>query len=567
MIRRLALAAALFAAACTGEAPSPAVGDWSGNIQAPPISPRLGVHIESEGGELTGSIDLPDRGVWDKPVEDVSYEDGVLAFSSTFGGDQSDSDVGRFTATWNEETGTWAGEIVRSGGRVQVSLKEGEYQPPPAIDGLDGRWEGDLQAAGQALTLVLRVETGDHGTFALMDSPDQLAMGMPVSDLAREGQTVSFSIPSVSGSYAGELSAGGDSLTGTFSQLGQSFPLELTRTAAASDAGPNRPQVPEKPYAYREEEVTYSNDQADVQLAGTLTLPEQAQWGAGPYPAAILVSGSGAQDRNEALMGHKPFLVLADHLTRKGIAVLRYDDRGVGGSGGVHQDSKFADIASDIEAGLAYLRSRSEIDDDRIGLIGHSEGGITTPMVAARDPNVAFVVIMAGPAVPGVELMREQQRLISEAMGVPAPMQALNRQMLDAVAQAPTPEAAEAEIRRLAAGLPEAQLNAILQQLTSPYIVEFLNYDPQPVLDALDEPVLAINGSKDLQVPADQNLPAMRRLFADHPDATVVELEGLNHLFQTAETGSIIEYQQIEETFAPAALNTISDWIAERMNP
>lgn len=564
MFRRLVFSAALLAAACTGERSSPAVGEWIGNLEAPPVSPRLGVHIESEGGALAGSIDLPDRGVWNKPIEDVSFEDGVLAFSSTFGGDEPDSAVGRFEARWNEETETWEGEIVRRGGRVKVSLKEGEYQPPPVIEGLDGRWEGGLEIPGAGdLTLVLRVETGDHGTFALLDSPDQLAMNLPVASLSREGQTATFNIESVGAAYAATLSDDGETLSGTFTQVGQKFPLELRRAAATASAAPNRPQVPEKPYPYHEEEVTYRNMDAGVTLAGTLTLPQ----GQGPFPAAILVSGSGAQDRDESLMGHKPFLVLADHLTRKGIAVLRYDDRGVGGSGGVHQDSKFADIASDIEAGLAFLRGRPDIDDERIGLIGHSEGGLTTPMVATRDPEVAFVVIMAGPAVPGIELLREQQRLIAEAMGVPQPMQTLSRSMLDAVAEAETPEAAIAEIRRIGAAFPAAQLDAAIQQLTSPYILEFLAYDPAALLEKLETPVLAINGSKDLQVPADQNLPAMRRLLADNPDATVVELEGLNHLFQTAETGSISEYQTIEETFAPKALDTISDWIVQRVKP
>ena len=555
-------AIAVLAAACTPQ-PEPAslaAGDWTGELSAPGQSLRLAFHITETDGQLTGTGDSPDRGLWDWNLSDVNLEDETLTFVMPL---NTQGLTGAVKTTWDAQTKTWTGEVTGAGQRIPISFTAGTIEPFAIVEGLDGRWEGDMDVgAAQPLTIVFRIKTDDHGTLALMDSPTQMAANIPVNSPVIEGDKVSLTVEQALGTYTGTLAEDGQSMTGEWVQMGQRYALDLTRSELSkdSDAGPNRPQeAATDPHPYTVEEVTFDNTNAGVTLAGTLTLPE----GDGPFPAAILVSGSGAQNRNEELMGHKPFLILADHLTRKGVAVLRYDDRGVGGSGGVHQDSTIEDIASDIEAALVYLQLRPEIDNARTGLIGHSEGGMTTPLAATRNPYVAFVVMMAGPAVPGDELLKEQQRQMGAAMGVPELMTVRNNAGVDAIATMNL-EDAKAEIAKIYVGMPDEVIATATAQLTNPYIVEFANYDPVPVLKQLKTPVLAINGNKDLQVPAEQNLPALRQIFGGHSDATVIELDNLNHLFQNAETGSVAEYGQIEETFAPVALNTISDWILER---
>jgi pimeloyl-ACP methyl ester carboxylesterase len=306
--------------------------------------------------------------------------------------------------------------------------------------------------------------------------------------------------------------------------------------------------------------VAYENELAGIQLAATLTIPP----GQGPFRAVVLITGSGPQDRDESLAGHRPFLVLSDYLTRRGIAVLRADDRGVGKSGGKFAAATTADFATDTEAGVAYLKTQPEIDPKKIGLVGHSEGGIIAPMVAARDSDVAFIVMMAGAGVPGDQILAEQSLLISEAGGKSRPEAEKNaareREILTLVKQ----EKDNAALReKLAALIPRAQVDTQLGQIASPWFRYFIAYDPATALRKVACPVLAINGEKDLQVPPRQNLPAIRKALeaAGNKDFEIAELPGLNHLFQTAKTGSPAEYAQIEETISPVALEKIAAWI------
>jgi pimeloyl-ACP methyl ester carboxylesterase len=305
-----------------------------------------------------------------------------------------------------------------------------------------------------------------------------------------------------------------------------------------------------------------------VHLAGTLTVPE----GPGPFPAVLLITGSGSQDRDETIFEHKPFLVLADDLTRRGIAVLRVDDRGVGGSTGGSPNDTTADFATDVEAGVAWLKACMEVDPKRIGLIGHSEGGVIAPMVAARDPAVAFVVLWAGSGVRGAELLAAQARAVAVASGAPpAAADEIFRhqsQMLQSVAGAPDAARARAALVKVAADadLPPPTDEAIAS-LTVPWTRWFIAYDPAPALRALKIPVLALIGGKDVQVLPEQNIPALRAALAGDAKAQVLELPGLNHLFQTAGTGGPAEYGKIEETIAPAALKLIGDWIVGVVGP
>jgi hypothetical protein len=333
-----------------------------------------------------------------------------------------------------------------------------------------------------------------------------------------------------------------------------------------------RPQTPVKPYPYREEDVAFDDGAARVKLAGTLTLPP----GPGPFPAVVLIAGSGPNTRDEPILGHKPFLVLADWLTRHGIAVLRYDKRGVGASGGDYAKATTLDFAADAEAAAAYLRGRKEIDPRRVGLIGHSEGGLIAPIVAAKDPKIAFIVMMAGPGVDGLDILMEQGRLITKAMGLTDAQAekgaALRKTMFDIVRSEKDPQVAAARLKAAAdawAKANDASPQAVELQanlVNTDWFRFFYDYDPAVTLRQLRCPVLALIGSKDLQVPADQNLPAIRAALAHDPGADVEELPNLNHLFQTARTGSPGEYAQIEETIAPLALDTITSWILKQVD-
>jgi len=328
-----------------------------------------------------------------------------------------------------------------------------------------------------------------------------------------------------------------------------------------------RPQNPVKPYPYRDEDVSYENKVQNVTLAATLTIPQ----GKGPFPGVLLITGSGPQDRDESLMQHKPFLILSDYLTRHGIVVLRADDRGTAKSTGVFATATTADFATDVEAGIAYLKTRAEVDPHKIGLIGHSEGGVIAPMVAARNKDVAFIVMMAGTGVPGDEILVAQGEAIAVASGK-APDEAAKdavkkREMLKLVETEKDEAVLEKELKEKMAGdVPEAQAGFAVKQLTSPWFRYFLAYDPATALRKVTCPVLAINGSLDKQVLPSQNLPPIRKALeeAGNKHFEIDELPGLNHLFQTAKTGSPAEYAQIEETMSPVALEKMSGWILKQ---
>lgn len=378
-------------------------------------------------------------------------------------------------------------------------------------------------------------------------------------------------------SYTGTWDAEAEAWVGTFTQ-GADLPLTLERglpdAAPEASAAPERvrPQTPMPPFGYLAENVAFDNPLTDgIRLAGTLTLPA----GDGPFPAAVLLSGAGPGDRDASALGHKPMMVLADHLTRNGIAILRYDDRGAGQSTGDFAAATWEDFAGDLGAAADFLRTRPDIRADAIGLVGHSEGGVIAPMAAAEDSGIAFIVMIAAPAKPFGETMQTQQRRAGLAQGRPAVdverAIALQSAVLAAIAGAPDKAQAQAAAREIlnpealaATGVPETARDALIDQLTSDWMLYALNYDPAVTLTTIEAPVLAIGGSLDQQVPAAENLPTIEAALADNPDATVVTLQGLNHFMQTAVPGAPPEFGEIAETFAPVALQTISDWINAR---
>jgi hypothetical protein len=447
--------------------------------------------------------------------------------------------------------------------------------------GIAGDWSGVLDVGAAKLTLVLHIaQSAGDALTATLDSPDQGANGIPVDAISLSNGTLKFEMKRIVASYEGALNSDGSEISGKFTQGGVSFPLTLKRGVMRKEP-PKRPQEPKPPYPYREEEVSYDNTTAQgVRLAGTLTLPKTQ----GPFPAVLLITGSGPQDRNESLLGHKPFLVLADHLTRQGIAVLRVDDRGAGKSTGKFGESTSADFASDALAGVAYLKSRPEINPQQIGLIGHSEGGLIAPMVAAKSKDVAFIVLMAGPGVTGEEILYEQAALMARAAGADAEAVAKNRKVQEqmfailktekdsAAAEIKLKEVTAAQLRQFSdeerkkAEASSAAIEAQINQVNSPWFRFFLTYDPRPTLRQVKAPVLAVNGELDLQVAPKQNLPEIEKALkaAGNRDYKIIELTRLNHLFQTAQTGAFAEYEKIEETISPTALNAISDWILGR---
>ena len=441
---------------------------------------------------------------------------------------------------------------------------------------LEGTWEGPLDVGATKLRLALKVTKAADGAFAAkLDSLDQGAKDLPVDAISLKDGVVHFEMKQLLAVFDGKLNEESSEIAGQFKQAGASFPLVLKRVAKPTTL--NRPQEPKPPFPYEEEEVSYENKRDGVKLAGTLTLPR----GKASSPAVILITGSGPQNRNEELLGHKPFLVLADYLTRLGVAVLRVDDRGVGGSTGNISNSTSENFASDVLAGIEFLKGRKGIDAKRIGLIGHSEGGLIAPLVASQSNDVAFIVLLAGPGLPGEEILYAQGALILKANGASAEALAKQRatqeMMFTILKQEKDNAAAEKKMREgfdkqmaSASETEKAQTKQVMEaqigMALSPWFRHFLTYDPRPTLAKVKCPVLALNGENDLQVPVTENLREIEATLkaAGNKDVTIARLPKLNHLFQTSETGSPSEYVKIEETFAPVALKTIGDWILTR---
>ncbi|MDR1864990.1 MAG: alpha/beta fold hydrolase [Bacteroidales bacterium] len=439
---------------------------------------------------------------------------------------------------------------------------------------ITGQWNGVLKVQGIQLRLVFHVTETATGYSATMDSPDQGATGIPVTAASFENRTLKMTVAGAGIEYEGILGEDGV-IAGAFRQMGQSFPLNLSKKAVET-AKTVRPQEPAKPYPYREEEVSFENAEAGITLAGTLTLPQKE----GSFPAVVLISGSGAQNRDEELMGHKPFLVIADCLTRNGIAVLRFDDRGTAASTGDFKTATSLDFSKDAEAAVKYLQTRKEINRKKIGLIGHSEGGIIAPMLASRSKDVAFIVLLAGTGVRGDRLLLSQQEAIYTASGMSMEawkeLKAFNEKAFEMVVRSTNTEQLKSDLTdylkqalkeypdQKPQGMSEEQfIQTSLSQMTSPWMIHFIKYDPVPALEKTKCPVLALNGEKDLQVPAKENLEAIFAALTKGGNrrVTIKEFSGLNHLFQECTTGLPAEYATIEQTFSPAALEEMLQWI------
>lgn len=442
---------------------------------------------------------------------------------------------------------------------------------------LSGAWEGVLAVNEKVkLRIVFNLSLYENESYnATLDSPDQGAKGIPVEGVKVRNDSIFIDVKAVGGKYIGRINGDQKSINGIWNQGGQSFELLLILTEEIVEL--KRRQEPKPPFPYKSEEVKFRNDEDNLTLAGTITLPNEGY----NFPAVILISGSGPQNRDEELMGHKPFLVLADHLTKNGFAVLRFDDRGVGESTGDFKSATTKDFVKDVLAAVSYLKSQGDIDTDKIGLIGHSEGGLIAPLAADQSRDVNFIALLAGPGVTGEEILYSQMKAIGLANGesqdeIENQIEFSNK-TYRIIKETEDVVAAEFQIRKLfnaefeqmneeekkKLGDPDVLLQTQLKIVLSPWFRFFLTYDPVPVLEKIKIPTLAIIGEKDLQVPYEENLEAIGNALekSGNENYEIRMLPGLNHLFQTAETGSPLEYGKIEETISPSALNVITNWL------
>ena len=433
----------------------------------------------------------------------------------------------------------------------------------PQID-ISGYWEGKIvMSPGNTLTLGFLVTAQKQGYDALFFVLEQGVTEMPVTAVEYDSHTITITLDSLQASYSGTYSTATDAIEGTFTQMGSSLPLELKR---GSSPTLYRPQEPKPPYPYLSEDVHFLQTPEHFLLAGTITRPP----GKGPFPAVVLVSGSGPQNRDEEIMGHKPFLLLADTLTRSGIVVLRYDDRGVAESAGDSTTATSLDLANDAQSAINFLKTQTYVDPDAIGILGHSEGGLIGPIVAQQYKSVAFLILMAGPGVKGLEVLEDQTAAIMRAQNIPEEIidqtVALNMSIYHLVLDSSKSLAERRkavyemlETANLAPSAIETQIDALF----SPWYVTFLELDPATFLAEVTIPVLILQGTKDTQVSATLNIPAIERALqkGNNPKFTTIIYDGLNHLFQPAESGGVEEYATIETTIDAQVLADIVIWI------
>jgi len=443
---------------------------------------------------------------------------------------------------------------------------------------ITGTWNGILKVQGMQLRLVFKVTKSENGYSSTIDSPDQGAKNIPVTNTTFENSKIKFEVTNAKIEYNGELSD--TKIIGTFKQGSQEFPMNLSKNPLEKEIL-KRPQEPTKPYSYYSEDVTFQNTKANISLSGTLTLPKKN----GFFPSVILITGSGPQNRNEELLGHKPFLVISDYLTKKGIAVLRYDDRGIGDSKGDFKTATTVDFATDVESAINYLQTRKEINKNKIGLVGHSEGGLIASIVASKSKDISFIVLLAGTGIQGDKLLLLQQKLISRAKGISETdikkSNQTNVKLFEIVIQSNDNQKFKTDLTNhiketlksdtsieIPNGLTKEEFISIqVNQISNPWMQYFIKFNPASVLEKVKCPVLAMNGEKDLQVPSNENLTAIKNALkiGGNENVTIKEFPRLNHLFQECKTGLPNEYAKIEQTFSPIVLTEISNWILNQI--
>jgi len=439
---------------------------------------------------------------------------------------------------------------------------------------LAGSWMGKLSVSGVTLRIVYNLSLIEKDSItATLDSPDQGAKNIKIGPVTLNGKDIKILAPVLMAEYSGTF-VNDTLIDGSFKQADMTFPLSLTKLTVPITF--KRPQEPLPPFQYISEDVAFTNDRFNINLAGTLTIPK----GEGPFPAVILITGSGAQNRNEEVFGHKPFMVIADHLTRNGIAVLRYDDRGIGKSEGNYSTATSADFATDAEAAFKFLKTNQKINSKLIGLTGHSEGGIIAPMVAAANREVAFIISLAGTGVRGDKVLHRQNKDLGLASGIAEAdvmksisinkklfavvrKEADDKKALEKMTSVYKKELAKEESSPEEINKELERFRQSSQAVVSHWFRYFMRTDPSLYWKKVKCPVLALNGEKDLQVAADVNLPAIEKALGSGGNRLIktIAFPDLNHLFQHCKTGTIAEYNGIEETFSPEVMKIMTEWI------
>lgn len=430
---------------------------------------------------------------------------------------------------------------------------------------ITGDWMGEITVGGGTLEIAYHIQKNATGYQAAMDIIKQGLSGAKADKATFVNDSIYLQFATFKIEYKGQLTNENE-VKGKLISNGHAIDLNLKKGTIVL----NRPQEPKPPFSYYTEEVTFTSTDG-IKLAGTLSLPAKT----GKYPMVIIVSGSGPQNRDGEVFGHKPYLLLADYLTKNGIGVFRFDERRQGASGGDFETITIDTSADDVEAAMTYLKSRKDITLTKMGLIGHSIGGAVGPVVAVETGKIDFLVLMAGPGVNGDKLMMSQKAALERLMGLNEMQIAQGRDIIKGAYDIITGTQLEATklkdslnsfyLKKYGSMIPEAQRTMIAEQLTAHEVLSLVRYKPATFLEKVKCPVLAINGSKDFQVSATENLPAIKAALekGGNKNVKTVELEGLNHLFQECTTGAKSEYPEIEQTMSPAVLELITGWIKE----
>ena len=457
---------------------------------------------------------------------------------------------------------------------------------------ITGTWQGTLDVQGNQIPLVFHIKKDSTNKWiAAFDSPSQHAFNLPCSEVILKDDSIILMMAIINGKYAGQLNKDKTQITGSWFQGAGTLPLTVKKTSeTATVKEQKRPQTPRPPFPYHSNDVVYTNADQSIQYGGTLTYPKtdslKNSAKINSYPAVILITGSSQQDRDETLFDHKPFAVIADYLTRRGFVVLRVDDRGIGKTTGIFSEATTMDFAKDLEAGLDFLEKQPMVNKNKIGLIGHSEGGMIAPIVADERKEIKFIILLAGPGIPIIDLMQQQMEAVSISNGASIVDARANGQLMRIVwDEAAKNEDSATTIRYIrikidswSKTLDTAMLakfksqdtaainNQITQALTalnSRWYRYFISFNPQPYLEKLDCKVLALNGSKDVQVIAASNLKGIKQSLqkSKSPKYDVIEIPGLNHLFQSCIRCNPSEYNDLEESFSPVALEMMGNWL------
>jgi pimeloyl-ACP methyl ester carboxylesterase len=550
-------------------------GEWSGTLQVGETQLELVLHLSKDSqGQWHAKIDSVSQAVFGMEASNVARTsvppDDTLKFELTAVGARYQ---GKISTDHSSIRGVWeqggTGLPLRFEKRAAGTAARASAN---SVSKAEGTWQGAIETGNMRIRLQMHLSHDDKGQLvAAIDSIDQGVQGIPASRVTEKGGELKFEIAAFNASYTGTLSATKNEINGQWSQNQNSEALNFRRSEQPLEV--RRPQTPSKPFPYKEEEVSFLAGDGKSILAATLTVPP----GSGPFPTAVLLAGSGPNDRDESIAGHKPFLVLSDFLTRKGIVVLRYDKRGSGKSTGDFASATIEDLEKDARAVLTFLKSRKEVDDKRLGVIGHGEGAILAAILATTSSdNVHWAVLLAPQATDGERTLLRQSELVARTGGMAEEQISrsleFDRKAYKAVKEekdfAVLQKRLEALVQEsgMSASMPPAAIQAQIRSMTSPWFREYLTFDPEPILEKISCPVLVLSGDRDLQVDTVENVPLLRKALesSGNKGFTVVEIEGVNHLFQKAQSGSPALYGAIEETIAPEVLTAIGNWVAKQ---